>query len=177
MDRILLSTIVNRDPETVFEAVRAFPDYPTYAKHLDSVTATGSGGAGTRYALHFSWWKLSYTVNSEVIEVEEPNRLAWRLTADLDATGEWRVEGLSADEHDGDGPASRLYFEVRFDPHSADPDAVSLPRFVSLDWVVRRIRPRLYDEAERVLSRLVADLEGSPRDIDLVVHDAPGDGN
>ncbi|WP_254862393.1 SRPBCC family protein [Halovivax gelatinilyticus] len=174
MDRILLSTVVYREPAAVFEAVRSFSNYPAYAEHLDEVTCDGDGGVGTRYGLHFSWWKLSYTVRSAVTEIDEPRRLGWKLTADLDATGEWRIEPLEPDGRPDIDEASRLYFEVRYDPHSADPDTVSLPRFVSLDWVVRRVRPRLYDEAERVLGRLVEDVEGDSRNVELVVHDAPG---
>ncbi len=29
----------------------------------------GDGASGTRYALHFSWWKLTYTAHSEVTDV------------------------------------------------------------------------------------------------------------
>ncbi|MFC3957203.1 type II toxin-antitoxin system RatA family toxin [Halovivax cerinus] len=174
MERIVLSTLVHRDPETVFGAVSDFTAYPQYAPVLDSVEATGDGGAGTRYELAFSWWKLSYTARSEVTAVEEPARLAWRLTADLDAGGEWRVDPEPESAPPDEQTASRLYFDVAYDPHTADTNAVSLPRFVSLDRVIGLVRPRLYEEAENVVRRLVADVEGESRDVDLTVHEHPG---
>lgn len=170
MERILLSTDVYREPVVVFEAITSFEDYPAYASHLDRVAVDGDGGVGTAYELHFSWWKLTYAVHSTVTEVEPPTRLGWRLTEDLDAAGEWRLEPISTDEGDA---GTRLFFEATYDPHTADPDAISLPRFVSLGWVIDRVRPKLYREAERVLERLVADIEGEPRDIQLTVHETP----
>ncbi len=178
MDRIVLSTVVYRPPETVFPYLRALERYPRYADHLQSVRRSGDGGPGTRYDLRFAWWKLNYTAHSEVTAVEAPSRLEWRLTADVDARGEWRVEPVLDGAEDGGGlegdgeadadagadakgeteAASRIYFEARYDPHSADPDAISLPRFVSLDWVIRKLRPRLLEEAERVVGQLVRDI-------------------
>ena len=173
MDRILLSTLVYRSPEEVFPILRSFERYPRYTEYLQSVRADGDGGDGTIYDLRFRWWKLSYTARSEVREVEAPSRLAWRLRKDIDAAGEWRVEPEPESARADDETASRVYFEVTYDPHSADPDAISLPRLVSLDWVVRKIQPKLLEEAERVVRRLVAEIEGEPRDVELVVHEAP----
>jgi hypothetical protein len=64
-------------------------------------------------------------------------------------------------------------FDVAFDPHSARTDAVSLPRFVSLDRVIEMVRPKIVEEAERVFARAVADVEGRRRDVDIVYHDRP----
>lgn len=175
MDRILLSTLVHRDPEPIFETISSFGNYPSYTSVLDSVSGTGDGSAGTTYDLHLSWWKLSYTARSEVTEVEEPSRLAWRLRSDIDAAGEWRIKPEPGSAPTDEATASRLFFDVAYDPHSADPSALSLPRFVSLDRVIGRVRPRLLEEVEEIVQRLVADIEGSARPIDLIVHEAPGD--
>ncbi|WP_254767758.1 SRPBCC family protein [Salinilacihabitans rarus] len=173
MDRILVSTVVYRPPEEVFPYVRSFTDYPRYTEYLKEVTRHGDGGPGTLYDLRFAWWKLGYTVRSEVIDVTPPESIEWRLARDVDAEGEWRVvpepESAPADEE----TASRLYFEAVYDPHSADEDTISLPRFVSLGWVIDKVRPRVLEEAQRVLSRLVADVEGEPREVELTLHDRP----
>jgi len=58
---------------------------------------------------------------------------------------------------------------VRFDPSSADSGVLNLPRFVSMDWVLKKTIPLIKDEAERVVERAVADLEGDRRSIDLTV--------
>ena len=69
--------------------------------------------------------------------------------------------------------ATRVRFEVAFDPHSARTDAVSLPRFVSLDRVIEMVRPKIVEEAERVVERAVADVEDRRRDVEIVYHDRP----
>lgn len=173
MDRILLSTLVYRSPEAVFPYLRSFTEYPRYTKYLQSVERDGDGGPGTRYDLHFAWWKLGYTARSEVTDVAKPDRIEWRLCKDVDAAGEWRVEPEPESAPPGVETASRIYFEASYDPHSASEDAIGLPRFVSIGWLVEKVRPRLLEEAERVVCRLVADIEGRPRNVELEVHVAP----
>jgi len=70
--------------------------------------------------------------------------------------------------------ACRVHLEVEFDPDSVGGGMLDLPRFVSLDWVVRKVKPVLVEEAERVVERIVADIEGRRREVDLVVHAVPG---
>ena len=177
VDRILLSTVAYRSPEEVFPYVRSFTDYPRYTEHLKEVTVHGDGGVGSVYDLRLAWWKLSYTARSKVTSISAPNSLEWRLTKDIDARGEWRVEPESVP--DAAPPdvesASRIYFDAVYDPHSADEEAISLPRFVSLDWVIDKVEPRLLGEAEEVVERLVMDIEGrtQPRDVELTIHEMP----
>jgi len=173
VDRILLSTVAYRTPAEIFPTVRSFTDYPRYADHLESVRRHGDGGVGTCYDLTFSWWKLRYTARSRVTAIEEPTALSWQLTKDVDARGEWRIEAEPEAAPAGVETASRIYFEAVYDPYSANRGAISIPRFVSLEWVIERIKPRLLEEAERVVQRLVADIEGERRDVELVVHKSP----
>ncbi|WP_049920105.1 SRPBCC family protein [Halobiforma nitratireducens] len=181
MDRILLSTVAYRPPEEAFPYVRSFTEYPRYTEHLKDVSVNGDGDAGSVYDLRFAWWKLSYTARSRVTNVSPPESLQWQLVNDLDAHGEWRIEPepeAVPDGGDGDGDsetASRIYFEASYDPYSANKNAISLPRFVSLDRVVDKVEPRLLREAETVVERLVADIEGreTPRDVELTIHEMP----
>ncbi|MFB6168994.1 MAG: SRPBCC family protein [Haloferacaceae archaeon] len=175
MDRIALSTTFFAPREAVFEALVDFPRYPRYTEYLERVTTDGDGGPGTRYQLEFSWWKLSYTVHSEVTAVEAPDRVDWRITRHLDAQGSWTTESvdLPSDAPDDAAAATRVDFEAQFDPHSARTDAVSLPRFVSLDRVIEMVRPKIVEEAERVVERAVADVEGRRRDVEIAYHDRP----
>ena len=179
MDEIAVSTVVYLPQEEVYEFLADFPRYANYSKYLKEVRRRGDGGDGTRYLLRFSWWKLSYTVHSEVTDVDPPRRIDWRVVKDIRARGYWRVEPL--DEVPADAPpdaetACRVRFVVRFDPDSAREDAFDLPRFVSLDRVVRKIVPVVEDEAENVVERVVADIEGRPREVDLVVEKRSVDG-
>ncbi|WP_440769781.1 SRPBCC family protein [Natronorubrum sp. DTA28] len=173
MDRILLSTVAYRSPEEVFPYVRAFTNYPRYSDHLKAVRVHGDGNVGSVYDLELGWWKLSYTARSKVIAITEPDSLEWQLVNDLDARGEWRVEPEPESAPEGVETASRIYFEAQYDPYSADKSALSLPRFVSLDWVVTKVQPKLLSEAESVVERLVADIEGQRRDVELTVHEMP----
>lgn len=137
--------------------------------------AGSDGAAGTEYALRFEWWKLSYTAHSKVTELHPPNRIEWRLTKTINARGRWLVEPL--DELPEDAPADaetgcRVVFEVEFDPDSAH-GALDLPMFVSFDWVIAKIKPLVVKEAERVVERVVADLEGRDRSVSLTVRDRP----
>jgi hypothetical protein len=69
--------------------------------------------------------------------------------------------------------ASRVRLVIEFDADSADSDMLNLPRLVSLDWVIDKVRPLVLKEAERVVARIVADLEGDPRDVELTLHESP----
>ncbi|RLM90074.1 SRPBCC family protein [Halobellus sp. Atlit-38R] len=173
MDELVVSTVVYLPPEETYEFLVDFPRYADYSKHLRNVARRrGDGGAGTRYAMRFAWWKLTYTVESEVTEVDPPERIEWRIVKNLDASGRWRIEAL--DELPEDAPddaeaASRVSFEVAYDPSSANEGGIDLPRFVSLGWVVEKIKPAITSEAERLVERVVADLEGSARPVELTV--------
>ncbi|OYR76497.1 MULTISPECIES: SRPBCC family protein [Halorubrum] len=176
MDKLVVSTEVYADPEDVYAFLLDFPQYANYSEYLREVeTVTGDGGPGTRYALTFAWWKISYTARSEVTGVEPPERIDWEITKDIDAGGCWRVTPTSTDggeaaaEETDDAPCE-VALEVEFDPGSASPDALDLPRLVSFDWVLKKAIPLIRSEAERVVERAVRDLEGSRRDVDLDVY-------
>jgi uncharacterized membrane protein len=173
VDELVVSTVVYLPADETYDFLVDFPRYAAYSKHLrDIVTRRGDGGAGTRYALRFAWWKLTYTVESEVTAVDPPERIEWRIAKNLDASGRWRIEEL--DEPPADAPedvevASRVSFEVAYDPDSANEGVLDLPRFVSLGWIGRKIGPAITHEAERVVERIVEDLEGRRRSVDLAV--------
>jgi hypothetical protein len=176
VDEIAVSTVVYLPPDEVYEFLVDFPRYANYSEYLKEVRADGDGAPGTRYSLRFSWWKLSYTARSEVTSVDPPRRIDWRLVKDIDAEGRWVVEPLS--ELPPDAPedverASRVLLEIEFDPETARDGAIDLPRFVSFDWVLRKIKPLVVKEAEQIVERVVADLEGRERPIELEIRRRP----
>lgn len=172
MDEIVVSTVVYLPQEEVYEFLADFPRYANYSKHLEDVVERGDGGAGTRYALRFSWWKLNYTAHSEVTELDPPDRIEWRIVKDFRARGRWRIEeldGLPPGAPTDAETACRVLFEVSYDADSADKDSFDLPRFVSFGMVLSKLKPVLEKEAERIVERVVEDLEGRPRPVDLTV--------
>lgn len=172
VDRIEVSTVVYLPPRPIYEFLVDFPRYATLSEHLEEVRQAGDGTPGTRYYLEFAWWKLSYTAHSKVTGVDPPTRIDWELTKDLDARGYWRIDGDEPVPEDREA-ASRVHLVIRFDPHSAEAGALDLPRFVSLSWVIEKVKPIVQREAEAIVRRLVADLEGEPREVDLEIHAAP----
>lgn len=173
MDEVELSTVIYLPPEEVYDFLIDFPRYADYSKYLTDVRQHGDGSPGTEYDLRVEWWKLSYTARSEVTGVSPPDRIDWRLVKDIDARGHWRVEEVPEEAPEGYETASRIFLHIGFDPDSASSSALDLPAFVSLGWVIGKIKPKVLKEAERVVSRIVADLEGEPREVELDVHRTP----
>jgi uncharacterized membrane protein len=164
VDSVEVSTVVYLPPQEVYEFLLDFPRYARYSKHLTEVRQFGDGSPGTEYELDFAWWKLGYTARSRVVDAEPPERIDWRVIKDINAVGQWLVEPLEEA-----APETAVTLRVEYEPGSADDGMLDLPRFVSLGWVVERVKPKVKAEAERVVRRIVADLEGEPRDVHLEI--------
>lgn len=162
VDTVEVSTVVYLPPETVYDFLLGFQRYAEYSEHLSEVRQYGDGSPGTEYELDFSWWRLTYTSRSRVTDVDPPYRIDWQIIKDIDAVGQWIVEPL-----EDDPPRTKVTMRVQYRPDSADERMIDLPRLVSLDWVIEKVKPRIQAEAERVVRRIVADLEGDPREVDI----------
>jgi uncharacterized protein YndB with AHSA1/START domain len=165
-------TVVRAPRESVFDLLVDVPRYVEYSEFLQSVEADGDGGPGTVYRLRFEWWRLSYTAVSRVEALDRPRRIDWTVVEDVDAHGSWQLDADETDGSvtgDGENHTTRVILAVEYDPGSVTPGVVDLPRFVSFDRVLERAAPLVEREARTVLERLVADLEGEPRSIDLEV--------
>ncbi|USZ68673.1 SRPBCC family protein [Halorussus salilacus] len=173
MDSVEVSTVVYVPPEEAYEFLTDFEGYAGYSKHLTGVERHGDGGPGTEYDIHLRWWKLNYTVRSTVTDLDRPERIDWRLVKDLDARGQWLVDHVPEEAPEDRETASRVRLVIRFDADSASSDMLDLPRLVSLGWVVKKVEPLVLEEAERVVERIVADLEGEHRPVELTLHDTP----
>lgn len=168
VDAVEIRTTVHLPPAEVHEFLVNFTGYADYSEHLEDVRREGDGGPGTEYELDFTWWRLTYTARSRVTAVDAPERIDWEVLKDVDAAGHWAVaEAPEAAPADAE-TASRVRFRVEYRPESADPD-VDLPALASLDWLVEKVRPKVEAEARRVVERIVADLEGERRDVDLEI--------
>jgi uncharacterized membrane protein len=162
VDTVEVSTEVYLPPGEVYEFLLDFPGYAEYSEHLSAVRQHGDGTPGTEYELDFAWWKLGYTARSRVTDVDPPDRIDWRVVEDVDAVGRWEVDRL-------DDETTCVTLVIEYAPDSAEADSFDLPRFVSLDWVVEKVTPKVSAEAERVVRRIVADLEGERREVDVEI--------
>ncbi|MFB6132761.1 MAG: SRPBCC family protein [Halanaeroarchaeum sp.] len=164
METIEVRTEVRVPPEEAYAFVKDFPGYTRYSKYIREVSAEGDGGPGTTYTIQFGWWKLGYRAETRVTETVPPERVSWEVRSDIDAHGRWQVEPI-----DGETERSRVSLVVSYDPDSAGPELVDLPALLSIDWVVDRVVDLIEEEGRRVVSRVVADLEGETRPVDLTV--------
>lgn len=183
-------TTIHRPPEDVFDALCDLRRYEAYSDHLAEVVREGDGGVGTEYELQFEWWLVGYTVRSEVTGLERPERLDFEVTEGIAAEGSWYVESKAnptatdeAEPKDGDGnangrqdndggPVTRVRFVVDYHPETVAESAVRLPSLASLSWVVEKVAPLVEREAAGVVERVVQDLEGSDRavELDVTIH-------
>ena len=173
MDAVEVSTVVYVPPEEMYDFIVDFPRYANYSKYLESVQRDGDGSTGTGYTMRFAWWKLTYTTRTKVVDTDPPNSIDWRVTKDIDADGYWHVESVPNEAPDDVGAASRVSLRIEYDPDSVSAGSIDLPRFVSLSWVIEKVKPLIRKEATRVVERIVADIEGRPREVDLTVHTGP----
>lgn len=169
MDELAVTTTVYLPPEEVFEFLVDFPRYTNYSKYLTRVHQSGDGGPGTDYRLRFEWWKVQYTAHSRVTAVEPPIRIEFELVRGITAEGTWLLEHVPEEAPADEPDATQVTLRVRYRPDTVTGNAVDLPRLVSLSWVVDRVKPLLQREAERVVERIVADIEGRPRDVELTI--------
>lgn len=176
MESLAVSTDVFVPPERVYEFLVDFPGYARYSEYLDRVERDGDGAPGTVYHITVAWWRLSHTVRSEVTDVDPPSRIDWRLLGPIAAAGAWEIdERAPADVVAPVSPpadleaAARVSLVVRYDPSTLDGGHLDLPAFLSLDGLVDRLAPLVEDEARATVERIVADLEGEQRPVELAV--------
>ena len=160
VNTIEVRTDVEVPPAEAYAFLENFPGYARYSEYLQSVRQNGDGGAGTTYELTFAWWKLTHSIRSRVTDTDEPWRIDWAVLGSLDAHGRWVVE------ESADGSVVALV--VTYDAGSAE-GVLDLPPLVSLDWVVEKVVDKVVEEGERVVERVVADLEGQRRPVELAV--------
>lgn len=170
-DELVAKVTVRASRSDVFDLLRDVEGYGEYVEHVDDVTPRGDR---TAYDVALSWWLLSYTARVVVTDLDPPARIEWRLDGGLDAEGEWTLEPTAVDDPELEH-ATEVTLAVRYDPDSGG-DGLSLPAFVPLATVVDRLLAAAEREAGRVVARVVADLEGEPREAALSVEVRRGAG-
>lgn len=173
METVEASTLVYLSPEEVYEFLVDFQQYGKYTKYVTNIDRQGEEDAGAVYDITLSWWKIDYTARSKVTDVDRPSRIDWELAKGIDAHGYWEIEHVPEEAPEDEPDASRVRFYTEFDPESADGETLNLPKVVPLDRILDRVKPKIETAARIVVRRMVADLEGSEREIDLKVHKTP----
>lgn len=173
VEELTVSTVIYLPPEEVYDLLFDLARYPEFSEYIDDVRVRGEG-VGTRFALALSWWHLAYTVRGRVTDVDPPNRIEWVITSDVNARGHWAITPADDRAPAGCEAASEARLYVAYEPDSFGGASIGLPRFASLGWVVDRMRPVAEREAEKVARRVVADLEGRRRSVDVHIDTDPG---
>lgn len=172
VDDIEASAVIYLPQEEVYDLLFDFTRYPRYSEHLTDVNIRGDG-PGARFGITFQWWRLTYTARGRVVDVDPPERIDWKITRDIDAQGYWSVESVPDLVPAGREAATRARLRIEFDRSTANAGALRLPPLVSLDWVFDRLKPVVRREGEKIAQRIVADVEGHPRPVDLEIHSRP----
>lgn len=174
MDEIQVTTVVYVSPEEAFEFLMDFQGYTAFTQYLEEVRIDGDGGVGTRYDFVLSWWKLSYTANSEVTAVEPPERIDWKLVGGLDAEGSWILEAVPEEAPEDEETATRITFRAQYRIESVESAPIDIPRFLSTSALVKKVKPVALDEIGSVVQHIVEELEGESRSIDIYVDTGSG---
>ncbi len=173
MQEFEASAVFHLPPEEVYDLLFEFRRFPEHVDYLDDARVRGEG-VGARFRVAASWWRLSVTVRGRVTDVDPPERIDWRLTNDADATGYWSVEPAPEAAPPDVETATRLRLVARLDDDSVGGGiGPTLGPSVSLDWVLAKVAPVVASEGERLLSSLVAELEGERRPVEIAVHSLP----
>jgi len=173
VDEFEASTVFHLSQREVYDLLFEFRRFPEHVDYLDEARVRGDG-AGARFRIVASWWRLSTTVRGRVTEVDPPERIDWTLTNDADASGYWSIEP-APEAAPAAGTATRLRLVARLDDDSVDASSHG-PRLgpsISLDWVLGKVAPLVAREGERLLGNLVAELEGTRRPVEIQVHSLP----
>jgi uncharacterized membrane protein len=172
VDAVEASTLLYVPPEDVYRYIHEFEGAVGFADHVDRIEQSGDGGPGTDYYIRLSWWRLSWTSHSRVTEVDPPNRIEWRTVGDVRARGTWLMEPLpEARLPEGREAGTELTLRVEFDPASIRGAGVT--RLMPIERLLRRVRPVVARECERLVEGAVVDLEGERRPVEYTVHRMP----
>lgn len=180
MTVIEVSTTVDVPPEDAYQFVLDFEGHADYSDHVRDVRRRGDGGVGTRFDIELSWWKLRYTLPTEVTGLSAPNRIEWRTPNGLHARGAWVFDPVDV-EADGSGDESTMAAATTDEEPAATTTRITLraeydrarsrlppmPPLVSVDSVLSRLKPVVRREARRVFEHAIADLEGQRRRVTL----------
>lgn len=173
METVEASTLVYVSPEEIYEFLVDFQQYERYTKYVTDIERQGDEDAGAVYDIPLSWWKVTYTARAKVTDVDRPSQIEWELAKGIDAHGRWELEHVPEEAPSDKPDATRVRFFSEFDPKSADGDTLNLPSVVPLDRIISRVKPKIETAARIIAQRMVSDLEGEEREIDLKVHKTP----
>lgn len=168
METLEISTVTYLPEDEVYEFLLDFPGYAEYSEYLHGVDSDGDGGAGTEYDIHLGWWKLEYTARTRVTNIDAPSEIEWEVIKDIDAHGKWLVDPIS-DIPDDEDAATEVTLVINYNADSVDEDVIDLPLFIGLDTVIEKVTPLIESEGEKVVERIIADLEGEERPVDLAI--------
>lgn len=173
MEQLKLSTLIYAPQQKVFDVLADFEEYPKFCDYVNRVARRGDGSEGTRYGIEFKWWKLTYTAWSQVESITAPSMIEWSVQKDIDAQGSWEIEDVTADHESDHESVVRVTIDVEFDVEKPGGDILDLPLLTSFDWVVKKVKPLIFEEARAVIQNLAYEVEGERRTPELTIQETP----
>jgi ribosome-associated toxin RatA of RatAB toxin-antitoxin module len=172
VETVEASTLVYLSPEEVYDFLVDFRHFEDYSKYVTDISREGDGTL-SEYEITVSWWKIGYTARTGVTDVDPPDRIDWELVQSIDAHGYWRIEHVPDEAPDDQPDATRVLLHAEFDPETVTAQSLDLPRLIPVSKIVDKVAPKTRAAARIIIGRILADLEGEKRSIDLTVHESP----
>ena len=152
--------------ERVFETLTTFDRFEDYT---DAARIAVRGeGVGTRCYINLQKRVLDiparYTVRAKLTEMEEPTKVGWEVTQDLDIWG-----GYELSENEGE---TTIQLSFNIDLGDSDLDALPAPPGASPEEIVQMVLPALGSESSGILRGLTEDIEGEPRKPKVTVRES-----
>ena len=172
METVEASTLVYLSPEEIYEYLVDLRQFEDYSKYITDISREGDEPL-SEYEITVSWWKIGYTARVEITDVEPPNRIDWKLVKSIDANGYIEIEHVPEEAPEGRPDACRVVFHGEFDPDTVTAESLDLPRVVPVSMLVNKVAPKAEPGARVIIGRIVSNMEGEKRSIDLTVHESP----
>lgn len=157
MEKVVFETEVYAPKEEVYDFLMRFEDYGKYSEHVKNVRVVRRDPL--EWEITIKWWKIRYTARSRLTNYVENERIEWEVVKDVRARGVWLLEETEE--------GTKVKLKVWYEP--SDADKVNPLRFVPTSRLISLVKPVVKREGKRVLRRVVSDLEGKPRKVDLKI--------
>jgi hypothetical protein len=172
VETVEASTLVYLSPEEIYDYLSDLRQFEDSSKYVTDINREGDDPLSL-YEITVSWWKIGYTARVEITDVDPPNRIDWKLVKSVDAHGYFEIEHVPEEAPEGRPDACRVVVHGEFDPDTVTAEALDLPKLIPVSRIIDKVAPKAEPAARIIGGRIVSDMEGEKRSIELTVHERP----